>query len=171
MMLSTDFSVSVGSQGSGNVASVFNHSKFAQAVENSANPLAIPPAKVVPDTDIEIPMLFVADEAYPLRPYLMKPFSSRGLTSSERIFNYRLSRPRRAVENAFGILVNRFRILRRNMQFQPETVCKVVMACCSLHNFLRSKMCNDIEIAEEMCNTDSAVGTVDNVRHVARSTG
>jgi len=87
-----------------------------------------------------IPTVFVADEAYPLKTYLMKPFSARGLTVSERLYNYRLSRARRTVENAFGILVNRFRILRGAMQLQPECVCDVVMACCALHNFMRSKV-------------------------------
>ena len=69
----------------------------------------------------------------------MKPFSARGLTASERIFNYRLSRAGRVVENAFGILSNCFRIFRTTMQLQPGVVCDVVMACCALHNYLRKK--------------------------------
>ena len=130
-----------------------------------------PPARVIPGTDTEIPMLFVADEAYPLKPYIMKPFSARGLTVSERIYNYRLSRARRVVENAFGILVNRFRILMGNMQLQPDQVCDVVMACCALHNFLRST------VADASCHTEGTSGetseqeTVDFFTHEKRLSG
>ena len=131
--------VAVGAQGSANDSAVFNASNFAKAVADPSNPLNIPHARVITNTNIETPMMFVADDAYPLRPNIMKPFSSRGLSPSERIFNYRLSRARRVVENAFGILVARFRILRGNMQLQPPQVCEVVMACCVLHNFLRQR--------------------------------
>ena len=57
----------------------------------------------------------------------------------ERVFNYRLSRARRIVENAFGILANRFQVLLTTMRQQPETVQMVVTACVCLHNLLRMR--------------------------------
>jgi len=125
--------VTVGAQGSANDAAVFAGSKFGEAIADSSNPLSIPSSKQIHLTDIETPCFFVADEAYPLKSNIMKPFSAWGLTASERIYNYRISRARRTVENAFGILVNRFRIMRGSMQLQPDRVCEVVMACCALH--------------------------------------
>ena len=80
----------------------------------------------------------VADDAFPLRPYLMKPFPCRGLTKEERIYNYRLSRARRTVENAFGILASRFRVLHTSMCLRADRVEAVVMAACVLHNLLRN---------------------------------
>ena len=68
---------------------------------------------------------------------MVKPFSTKPLTDEERIFNYRVSRARRCVENAFGILVNRFRCLLGAMMQNTETVKIIVMDCICVHNLLR----------------------------------
>lgn len=70
---------------------------------------------------------------------LMKPFKPKRnetLTNEETIFNYRLSRARRCVENAFGILNARFRCVSPTFHCKPDNVKKIVAACCLLHNFL-----------------------------------
>lgn len=54
----------------------------------------------------------------------------------QRIFNYRLSRARRVIENIFGILTNKFRVFERTMQLDASKVKKVTLAACVLHNFL-----------------------------------
>ncbi|XP_050307736.1 uncharacterized protein LOC126744392 isoform X2 [Anthonomus grandis grandis] len=51
----------------------------------------------------------------------------------------RLSRARRIVENAFGILVSRWRVFRRHFEIQPDFVDKVVLAACCLHNMLSTE--------------------------------
>lgn len=63
----------------------------------------------------------------------------RGLTRAERIYNYHLSRGRRTVENAFGILANRFRVLHTSMCLRPDRAESVVLASCCLHNILRGR--------------------------------
>uniref|UniRef100_A0A8C5E829 DDE Tnp4 domain-containing protein n=1 Tax=Gouania willdenowi TaxID=441366 RepID=A0A8C5E829_GOUWI len=84
----------------------------------------------------DVPFAMVADAAFPLKPYLMKPYPRHNLTKKKRIFNYRLSRARMIVENAFGILASQWRILQRRINLHPENVDTLVMAACILHNFL-----------------------------------
>jgi hypothetical protein len=69
--------------------------------------LGLPPATPLPNDDLPIPFAIVADDAFPLRTWLMKPYPHRFMSPQQRIFNYRLSRARRVVENAFGILAHR----------------------------------------------------------------
>ena len=87
-----------------------------------------------------MPCCIVRDEAFPLQLDLMRPFP-RGpggtrMSRDQRIFNYRLSRARRIVENAFGILAQRFRFLNRRIALAPQNIDKVVKVACVLHNWL-----------------------------------
>ncbi|CAF4946281.1 unnamed protein product [Pieris macdunnoughi] len=78
------------------------------------------------------------DKAFALNDYTLKPYEGtpeRG--SMERIFNYRLSRARRVVENAFGILSSVFRVLRKPLLLEPEKATKVVLTTICLYNYLR----------------------------------
>lgn len=83
--------------------------------------------------------MIIADDAFPLGPHLMKPYSSRGLTNEQRIANYRLSRARRVVENGFGLLSNKFRILLTKIHLSPPKVELIARTCCVLHNFIRNR--------------------------------
>jgi hypothetical protein len=67
------------------------------------------------ENDERLNFVFVADEAFSLHKHIIKPYSQRNLTYERRIYNYRLSRARNVVENAFGIMSSRFRILRTDI--------------------------------------------------------
>ncbi len=88
--------------------------------------------------DRNMDYFFIGDDAFAIKTWMMKPYSEQ-LSRDKRIFNYRLSRARRVVENAFGILANRFRVFLGTMNLHPDVVVQVIRACICLHNFLREK--------------------------------
>lgn len=108
---------------------------MCQALEN--NTVSVPQARCLDNTNITIPFSLISDEGFPLKSYLMRPFAKKNLLGNEqRVFNYRLSRARRVIENAFGILVARWRILQKALSLKLETVEVIVQALTCLHNYI-----------------------------------
>ena len=66
----------------------------------------------------------------------MKPYPRAVLGLMERIFNYRLSRARRVIENTFGICAALFRTYCRPIIPGRETVIRATKAIVALHKFL-----------------------------------
>lgn len=119
---------------------VFGGCSLQDALEKRTS--NIPAPAPLPESDQLAPYCIVADEAFPLKEYLMKPYPNCKLSVEQRIFNYRLSRARRVVENAFGILANRFRVLLTTINIRSTTKVEyIVLSCCALHNFLRTECC------------------------------
>ena len=98
--------VEVGSNGAASDAQIFNDCDLKLAMDRGT--LGIPAPDHLPNDDRYIPYYIIADDAFSLQTNLMKPFGQRNLSREKRIFNYRISRARRIVENAFGILSNIF---------------------------------------------------------------
>jgi len=68
----------------------------------------------------------------------MKVYPGQHLKGSkEQIFNYRICRARRVVENVFGLASSVFRVLRKPMVLEPEKAQLVALTVVCLHNFLR----------------------------------
>ena len=132
--------IDVGQYGSSTDSGVFSRSQMGKAFFNRQ--LDIPPPKALPNSANLglLPHCIVGDEAFPLRIDLMRPFpkatKNTNLPEDKAIFNYRLSRARRIVENSFGILVQRWRLFNRRIQLDENNVVHVIKAACMLHNFL-----------------------------------
>jgi len=129
--------IDVGGYGRSSDGGTLANSAFGQALQSGT--LDLPSDLPLPGADQRgtQPHVFVADEAFPLRRNLMRPYPGRILPREKRIFNYRLSRARLVVENAFGILSSQWRMYRRAMEVKPEVAEMCVKATCVLHNFLR----------------------------------
>jgi hypothetical protein len=116
---------------------IFADSKLGKYLETH---LGIPDGKQLPGTSCLAPHVIADDDACPLKTNLMRPYpgsTSKG-DSEKSIFNYRLSRARRVVENAFGILSQKFQIYQRTLQSLPENA-DIIYATCILHNYLKEQ--------------------------------
>ena len=127
----------MGANGSSSDAGVFNQSTLRGALED--NTIGFPAPDPLPGDDRDFPYFIVGDDAFPLRKWMMKPYSRRAMTHKQRVMNYRTSRARRVVENTFGILAHRWRCLLITLQIEPENVIRVVLGCITLHNLLRKR--------------------------------
>ncbi|XP_075736060.1 uncharacterized protein LOC119161092 [Rhipicephalus microplus] len=87
-----------------------------------------------------LPYFFVREEAFPLKEYVMGPYARRTLHEDKsyerRVFNYRMSRARHTIENTFGILAQRWRVLRRPIKVKEVNIKAYIGACIVLHNIL-----------------------------------
>ena len=104
----------MGTNGRAGDASVFRESALGKRLER--NELGIPGPRPLPSSNYPLPFFIVGDDAFPLKPYLLKPHPAKRIGDMavleqerrmERMFNYRLSRARRISENVFGILAAR----------------------------------------------------------------
>ena len=82
-----------------------------------------------------LPYYLVGDESFPLKTWLMRPYPGHS-SEEQRIFNYRQSRARRVIENAFEILVARWRIFSTTINASLENIESYAKAAVVIHNYL-----------------------------------
>lgn len=100
----------------------------------------MPSPKCLPESETIVQHYLVGDQAFPLMTNLLRPYPGLNLTQDKQNFNHILSRARQTIENSFGILVSRWRVLLNTLHMFPKNAEKVVLACVALHNFLRSSI-------------------------------
>ena len=91
--------VDIGAYGSSNDSGVLNFTALFKCLKKKK--LGIPPSNQLPNDTKEtcVPHVLLGDEAFPLHCDLMQPFARNAMTNERCIFNYRLSRARKVVEN------------------------------------------------------------------------
>ena len=133
--------IDVGAYGRNSDGGIFRNSSIGKALEQ--NQPGIPTDSSLPFNQAGelFPYVFLTDEAFPLQRHIMGPYPGTNLTMDKQAFNYRLSRRRSIVENAFRVLSQRFRIFHTKINVSVETVKEIIKACCLLHNIIRDEPC------------------------------
>ncbi|GLV33182.1 uncharacterized protein CBL_10529 [Carabus blaptoides fortunei] len=129
--------IDIGAYGSQSDGGIFNNSTFGRVIQTGN--ISLPVDKPLPGTHIVVPHFLVADEAFPLKSYIMRPHPGISLNREKRIYNYRLSRARRTIENTLGILASQWCIFRTNIIADVQNVETIVAAVVCLHNFIRKE--------------------------------
>lgn len=126
----------VGTHGRMSDGGVFNDSMLYNKIYGTDS--LFPQDAPLPDRNLSVPYVFVADGAFALSKRIMKPFpGTPPVGSQNRKFNSRLSRARVVIECAFGIMTSVFGVLKTNMLLQPEKASIITLTCVVLHNFLK----------------------------------
>jgi len=110
--------IDVGAYRCNSDAGIFENCQLGKSWLQNCRCLSIPEDRPLlgSESNLKLPQVIVADEAFALKHNILCPFPGRNLTQRQRIFNYRLSRARRVVENTFVITAHVWRILLKRME-------------------------------------------------------
>ena len=125
----------IGTNGRVSDGGVWNKCSLSNKIDTGE--LSLPVPSHLPLSEKVFPCVLLEDDAFALKPHMMKPYPQTGITQDKRIYNYRHSRARRISENLFGIVANRWRVFRSVILLPPETIEHLVLAALTLHNSLR----------------------------------
>lgn len=110
----------------------------------------------------------LGDSAYPLMPWLMTPYKNceRRFPGWKKRYNKHLSQQRVAIENAFGLLKQRFRRLYFVDATSIKQCCLIVIAACVLHNLCNEERdffdeLEDATLDDEVGNDEADVMSAD----------
>ena len=87
----------------------------------------------------------------------MRPFPGAGVSEEEKINNYHHSRARRCIENAFGILSQRWRIFLKPIKASVKNVENYTLTFLALNNYLRlAHVCEPEFSKRKPCSRNSS---------------
>ena len=131
----TDLCVDIGGYGKNSDGGIFHSSNMGHRFETGL--MNIPKDKPLPGQNESCSHVLMGDEAFAFKPYLMTPFPYRQsrLNPRKENYNIRLCKAQRVVENALGILVQKWRIFLDQLQLKLKLQ-SLPLKQHVLHNFL-----------------------------------
>jgi hypothetical protein len=115
---------------------------------------------------------YLVDSGYPNRTGYLAPYKGstyhlpefhlrrhRAPQGKYEMFNYLHSSLRNVIERAFGVLKQKWRILKKLPSFSPEIQAQIIIACMALYNFIRDSALRDD--AFEKCDENEDYMPVD----------
>lgn len=161
--------VDIGSYGKEGDSGIFSKSELGKQIENGIFPF--PDDATLPGSNIFFPHFLIGDGGFKLLPRLMKPYpnAQSEIDAEKRQYNYRLSRARRTVESAFGMLSNTFRVFHTPIMLKTSTIDYVILATCCLHNMLIDDKTENIY--NTTCNSGTNNVVLNNLISLRRNGG
>ncbi|XP_013099857.2 uncharacterized protein LOC106082082 [Stomoxys calcitrans] len=87
------------------------------------------------DSGLLIPSYFVTPRIFPFVRHTMRPYPGKVLTPCKEAFNARLKTCSDYLDNSFGILIYKWKVLQNRFAGLPEISCNIIKSCIILHNF------------------------------------
>ena len=105
--------------------------------------------------NLPIRKFVIGDNAYMCTETLLTPFSGNEKKDPEKdAFNFYLSQLRIRIEQTFGLMTNKWRILRQPLQMNLKNVAKTFMCITRLHNFCIDEGCGNLINMDENLEND-----------------
>ncbi|KAK7095731.1 hypothetical protein V1264_005102 [Littorina saxatilis] len=112
-----------------------------------------------------IPGILLGDAGYPLKEWLMTPFTDPQTREKER-FNGSHCSTRSTIERTNGVLKKRWHCLHSQLRYDPPRACRIIMACIVLHNVAMTLGLPDPDDSD---NSDPEDGSDDEIENGDRN--
>lgn len=129
--------IDVGGFGKQSDGATFASCDFYHLIKNKESD--VPSDACLPGTNFTTPLVFLADEAFPLSVRVLTPHNVENLNDEKMVFNKRHSRAQKSIECTFGILFCKWRLLSKNIETDHQTVDIIVKCMCVLQNTIIGK--------------------------------
>ncbi|XP_076247810.1 uncharacterized protein LOC143187484 [Calliopsis andreniformis] len=126
--------VDVGAFGKNSDGGILAKSNIGKAMERKA--LNIPNEALLPNSVKKAPFVYLGDEAFPLKCYMLRPYPRNQLNDKKK---RKHMVKQTVVKNTFGILSQKFRVFHRQLQSKPENADYIILSTCILHNFINKQ--------------------------------